>query len=181
MKTYALLVTALLFGSIAKSAIPMQPYDDSIPHANPSPFTSNLTFYGADTYYVEASTPTDTPILFVTGSGYYYGTECSSGTIGDLGIAFDAASVAGITVNTQGKALTPFVYSAAPFASNVSTTVATVAVTFIPGSIYGTYTPPSGSKRFVNGVVGLKHGASGTSAACHFMLVTDAEIQSGIH
>lgn len=158
MKKLVMLCVALFLGTSAFATQANQPYDNK-PNANPSPFIGNLIYYGASSYYVEASTAADVPVLLVAGSGYYYGTDCSSGTAGDYGMAFDSASSSGITVATKGKALSPAVFTAT---SNVTQ-----------------YVPPGGSRRFVNGLVGIKHGSAG--ANCVFTALTDAAIALATH
>jgi hypothetical protein len=100
---------------------------------------------GETTYRVETSTPTDTPILLLSGAGVLYGVDCSSGATTSYAMAFDSAASAGITVTTLGKAITPQVYSAGTsFVANAGWRAG-----------YG-----NESVAFFNGLVALTHGGT---------------------
>ena len=107
-------------------------------HANPS-------FVGAGVYRVEVSTPTDTPVLLISGQGVLYGIDCSSGTTSGFSIAFDSASTSGITFTTTGKAISPSVFSNGNAASGV------------PNAGWDTHGAPA---QFNNGLVALTHGVA---------------------
>lgn len=166
MKTLALLVVALSIVTSAYATNAAQPLQ-LVPNSNPLQFTGSLTYYGVTTYRVESSTPTATPVLLGSGSGFLYGVECSSGASGDSGLALDSASASGLTNLSQGKALSPFVYSSAATANAAQATL-------------GQWIPAGGSKRFVNGLAFIKTN-SGSSFTCLVSALFDSVIASGSH
>jgi hypothetical protein len=98
------------------------------------------------TYRVEVSTPTDTPILLVSGAGTLYAVFCSSGATTSYALGFDLASATGVTVATLGSAITPQVFSSGQTASSV------------PNSGWKAQT--EGPVQFINGLVGITHGGT---------------------
>lgn len=177
-----LILTALVMGLTSLASALVAPAQPLQPLANSNPLTlnSNMTFYGAESYRIEASTPADTAVLLFSGPGLFLGMSCSSGTAGSFGQAFDSTTISGITIATLGKAVSPEVQTGITSTVNVSTNVATVSFSACnaPG-LCGVYTPPSGSKRIHNGLVALKHGDASTS--CIIDALTDAQIASGSH
>ncbi len=115
-------------------------------------------------YRVETSTPTATPVLLGTGSGILFGISCTSGTVGDYGLAFDSATSAGLTVGTQGKALSPQV--ASPGYGNATLS-------------FGTWVPAGGSARFTNGLAFIKSNASLMS--CLVNAIFDSQTSGSTH
>lgn len=167
MKHWMLGIALVCFGSAAFATTPAAPLQ-SVPNGNTFAF-SGLDYYGSSSYFVEASTPTDTAVLLASGSGYFYGADCSSGTLGDFGMLFDSNTASGITINTKGKALTPAVFTGVVAAS-------TTANTYFGAGNFGKYLPPGGAKRFTKGLVGIKHGSS--NANCQFEALLDSDIQA---
>lgn len=98
------------------------------------------------TYRIEVSTPTDTPILMVTGPGTLFQVDCSSGATTSWSLGFDSASISGITINTAGKAITPQVFSSGQTAASV------------PNS--GWKTVAEAPAQFLNGLVVITHGGA---------------------
>lgn len=138
------------------------------PNSNPV-FQSALTFYGATVYRVETAVSSNTPVSLFSGSGYLYGISCSAGSSGDFGLAFDAASASGITVNTVNESASPAVLSSA-----------NGATTCTAAGICGQWKAPSGGVRIHNGLVALKSGlnTSGGSETCYFYALPDSVIQA---
>ena len=164
MKTLMFAVLACLAG-IASATVPQQP-SFTLPNSNPN-YMPNLEFYGANTYRIDASTPTDTPVEFFTGTGYLYGIACSSGTSGDFALAFDTTSSLGITYATTGKALGPAVLSSV---NGVATCTA--------GQVCGQWTPAGGALRITLGLAAIKHGSGGSNDFCQVFALPDGVIQA---
>ena len=148
-------ITALLAG-VMMSAVSSQATVYVPKDGNGIRFT-NVDFIGATVYRVESSTPTHTPILLVSGSGFVYSVTTSSGVATDYCVGMDSASINGITMETQGKAITPAVWSANSATGCTSN-----------GSC-GMWTPAA-PVRFENGLVGIKVG---TNADCLFVVRKD--------
>ena len=124
---------------------------------------NNVDFIGSPVYRVESSTPTDTPVLLVSGSGFIYSITASSGSATNYCLAMDSATSSGITTETQGKAISPQVWAA------VSATGCTTNGTC------GIWTPAA-PVRFENGLVGIKVGAN---ADCLFIVRKDTGVNPG--
>lgn len=139
------------------------------PNTPTAQFLGNPSFFGPSTYEMETSTPTDTPVLLVSGPGYLYGIQCSSGAAADYAIAYDSASSSGITIATRGKAITASVMSPGLTATGGTN-----------GGNIGNASFNSGGfpKRFKLGLVGITHG---TGPNCFFDALSDAQIKAGAH
>lgn len=164
-----LILAALVMGltSFASASTASAPLNSQGSNANPNPFPG-LTYYGGSIFRVESSTPTDTAVLLISGSGHLFGISHSSGTTGDQCIVMDSATASGITLGTQGKALSPAVLTSA----NGSTTCTAQQVC-------GQWSAQGGDTRFTNGLVAIKHGSSNSN--CLISAVSDTVIASGSH
>lgn len=166
MKKYLLLALFALSVSQANALTAAQPLT-IVPNGSPLQFTGNLTYYGSTPYYIESSTPAATAVLLVSGSGFFYGVNCSSGAVGDNVQFFDSASASGITSSTQGKALTSPLYNLVSVSSNSAVSVSNLQNRFIPAG---------DSERYTHGIVGLKTGSNYYS--CQIQALPDAVIQA---
>jgi hypothetical protein len=97
-------------------------------------------------YRVEVSTPTDTPILLVSGAGTLYAVQCSSGATTSYSLAFDLSSATSVTIATLGSALTTQAFSSGQTASSV------------PNAGWKAQT--GAPAQFINGLVGITHGGT---------------------
>lgn len=157
-KTLFLALAALCLATVHAAALPQPPVLQDAKGRVSQNYAPNLDFIGADIYYVEASTPTDTPVLLGAGAGTLYGVEHTSGTAGDFCMFFDASSASGILTSTKGKALTPAVLTSA----NNSTACT-------DPNVCGSWAPKY-PRRFTAGLVGIKRGTSNSNclAAARF-------------
>ena len=173
MKKSVMLAAMLCLAVSAVKAAPTQPtYSVPDQFGNPSPYQT-LDNYGYNTYYVESSTPSNTPVTLGVGSGLLYGVSCSSGALGDYGIAFDSATGTGLTAATQSRAISPWVLSSANAVTTSSTTPGNAA-----GAVYGQWSAPHGAARFTNGLSFIK---SGTYSFCLVQALFDANVNSSSH
>ncbi len=170
----ALLALTLACLGVSAHAAPAGPLQ-SVPNGNTFAI-DGLTYYGSSSYFIEANVSSDTAVLLASGSGYFFGIDNSAGSGSDYCNAFDSNTASGISIATYGKALSPRVFSGVAATVNTSTTVATVPITTYPGSAYGVYKVPSGSKRFKNGLVGIKTGSGLNN--CVFSALLDSVIQA---
>jgi hypothetical protein len=113
----------------------------------------NLALIGVNIFRVEVSTPVDTPVLLLAGQGLLYGIQCSSGSVGSYGIAFDSATSSGIVIGTAGKAITSQVLSSGQV--TVSASTQTVLLPDQRG-LYLADLPV----QFTNGLVFITHGSA---------------------
>lgn len=155
----------------AQVTVPAAP-QQAVTGSNPIPFDGNLNYYGASQYYVESSTPANTPVVLFTGKGFFYGVDCSSGTSGDFFIAMDTTAATNVTAALVGHALTPPVLSSV---NGVTTCTAQ--------GTCGVYRPAQ-PKRVVNGLIGIKSSTTGNNGGttnCQISALSDAAISATTH
>lgn len=174
MKKSLMLAAMLCLGAVAANTAPIQPTTNNGQQGT-NPFSyQSLENYGTNTYYMESSTPTLTPVSFGAGSGLLFSVQCSStaAVAGDFAMLFDSATSSGLTAATQGHALA-IVYLA-------TSTVAGVPVP-VGASLQNTWLAPHGSVRFSNGLAGLKTGTGGSADNCYIEALYDSQINSVSH
>lgn len=144
------LITSVFFSPLPAlaAATPQPPVLQDVNGVVPSEFAPNLDFLGALPYYIESSTNSDQPILHWTGSGIVYDVVHTSGTVGDYCLFLDSNTVSSITVNTNGKAITPSVLTSANNSTGCT-----------GQGVCGSWIPKY-PKRVTNGLVGIKHGSN---------------------
>ena len=167
MKTLMFAVLTCLAG-VASATTPAAP-TTSIPNGDTTPQT-NPYFYGANTLYLELNVASNTAVQLASGSGFLYGVEDSSGTLGDYCQFFDSATTAGITVGTLAHAVTPQVFTGVE-ASSSSANI------YFGTGIAGKYEPAGLARRFKNGLVGIKAGPDSNNN-CYVSVLLDSVIQA---
>lgn len=123
-------------------------------------------FTGGQYYYLETSTPSFTPVLLYQGAGFLLEVSASSGTVNTAMSycqAFSSNTPSGITATTQGKALSPEVFTVN--FSSVANSAPFGASTY-PASETGTWQPKTPTY-FPNGLVGIK---TDTAANCRYKI-----------